>query len=257
MYIKSNIILFLIFLSSLVRGQEELPDNYLPITFTIKNNELVGKSEYLEGFTFSMKLNCDTLAIIPKREELYSIVKEQKITGILTYPNGEYTRIEYELVNHRDITGIFMKTTLGYFMWEMLEIGKDEMFLAINWWYCPPATVTDLAILNMVDSLLLNSSKWHQNDDRKCDNDIESDLWSLFCALKYASIEKAKEYNHHNTAIQTVRFVIDDLQPNHGYEHTLMDFNNNRSTTYADIIKVINEAKTRIIIELNDSNNAK
>ena len=48
MYVKSNTILFLMFLSALVHGQEELRDNYLPITFTIKDNELVGESEYLD-----------------------------------------------------------------------------------------------------------------------------------------------------------------------------------------------------------------
>ena len=252
MNLKIKTIIFLILLSCTVHGQEELPENYLPINFTLKDNELIGKSKYLEGFVFSMKLTSKTVTTIPKKEALFSIVKEYNIKGVLTYPNDKVTEIEYELVNHRGITGIYMKTTLGYFMWEMLDINNDEMFLALNWWYCPPATKTDLDILNMADSLLLNSRKWHQNDDRKCDSDVDSDSWSLFCALKFSSIEKAKEYNHHNTAIQTVRFVIDDLQPNHGYEHTLMDFNNNPSIIHADILKVIKEARNRITIELNE-----
>ena len=64
-----------------------------------------------------------------------------------------------------------------------------------------------------------------------------------------------KEYNHHNTAIQKVRFVIDDLIPNHGYEHTLMDFNNSPSTTHDDILKVIDKAKKRIEKELESVGN--
>jgi len=254
---KITALQFLILLSAFVYGQEELPDDYLPINFKINNNELIGKCEYLDGFTFSMKFNSDTLIMIPQREELYSIIEEQKIKGTLTYPNDKVTEIEYELVNHRGIVGIYMKTTLGYFMWEMLDIKNNEIFLAINWWYCPPATKTDLAILNMADSLLSNSSNWHQNDDRVCNNDIESDTWSLFCALKYSSIKEAKEYNHHNTAIQTVRFVIDDLQPDHGYDHTLMDFNNNPSTAHTDILEVIKEAKKRITVELKDCKDEK
>ena len=37
-------------------GQEELPDNYLPISFKIQDEKLEGGCEYLQGFTFSMDL---------------------------------------------------------------------------------------------------------------------------------------------------------------------------------------------------------
>jgi hypothetical protein len=78
---------------------------------------------------------------------------------------------------------------------------------------------------------------------------------SLFCALKIASIEIVKEYNHRNTAIQTVRFVIDDLVPNHGYAHTIEDYNNAATTQHKDILNVLKLAKARIRKELikNDS----
>jgi len=236
-------------------GQNELPDNYLPITFTIQKNKLVGVCDYLEGFTFSMDFKLDSLKEIPHKEELFKIIQSEEISGTLTYPNNRLTSIKYEIVNHRGIDDIYMKTTLGYFLWEMINIKIQELSMAIYWWYCPPATKTDLEILNLADSLLSKSNNWHQNDDRNCDDDIENNIWSLFCTLKYASIEKAKEYNHHNTAIQTVRFVIDDMRPNHGYDHTLMDFNNSTSTKHADITKVTEEAKNRIIKELDNNGN--
>jgi hypothetical protein len=34
-------------------------------------------------------------------------------------------------------------------------------------------------------------TKWQQNDDRDCDADKLDNIWSLFCAIKIASIEKA------------------------------------------------------------------
>ena len=124
------------------------------------------------------------------------------------------------------------------------------MFFVINWWYCPPARKVDLETLEMTEQLLADSTNWHKNDDRKCENDIESNQWSLFCALKYASREKMGEYNHHNTAMQTVRFVIDDIIPNHGFEHTLMDYNNSPSTEHEDILRILEIAKKRIIQEI-------
>ncbi len=238
--------------ASLVYGQEELPDDYLPITFEIQNDRLEGGSEHLEGFVFSMELPQGFLDKSFDEEELFGIVRDQEIEGTLIYPNGKTTEIEYELVNHRGVEGIYMKTTLGYFLWEMVEIADNNVSFAIYWWYCPPARKVDLEALEMAEQLLADSSNWHKMDDRKCQDDIASNKWSLFCAIKYASIQKMGEYNHHNTAMQALRFAIDELMPDHGFAHTLMDYNNAPSTTHQDILMVIEKAKKRIEEELKD-----
>ena len=75
---------------------------------------------------------------------LISLVKNQEITGTLTYLNEKKTQIKYEVVRHRETEDIYMKTTLGYFLWEMLNIQDDKVIFAIYWWYCPPARKVDL-----------------------------------------------------------------------------------------------------------------
>jgi hypothetical protein len=233
-------------------GENELPDDYLPFSFRVKNGELAGNSEYLEGFTFSMNLPPDFLESPFDREKLFSIVREQNITGTLTYPDDRTSEIEYEIVNYRGFEDIYMKTTLGYFLWEMLEVQDRELSFAIYWWYCPPARMADLEALEMAAELLGDSTRWHKMDDRKCEDDIESDKWSLFCAIKYASIQTMGEYNHHNTAMQALRSAIDEFAPGHGFAHTLMDFNNLPSTTHHDILYVIEKAKEKIEEELRN-----
>ncbi len=250
---KTRIFIYLlVFCLNLILGfgQDELPDNYLPISLKIHDKKLEGKCEYLEGFTFSMDLPSGFLKKAFDKEELFKIVRNQKITGTLTYPNNKTTEIKYEVVNHRGVEDIYMKTTLGYFLWEMLDIRDNELSFAINWWYCPPARKVDLEALEMTEQLLADSINWHKMDDRKCEDDIDNNKWSLFCAIKYASIQKMGEYNHHNTAMQALRFAIDELIPNHGFEHTLMDFNNSPSTTHHDILIVIDKAKKSIKEEL-------
>jgi hypothetical protein len=186
--------------------------------------------------------------------ELLTLVRNQEINGKLTYPNGKTTRIKYEIVKHRKTEDIYMKTTLGYFLWERVNIQENKLFFVFYWWYCPPAREVDLEVIKMTKQLLAGSVNWHRDDDRKCENDIESNKWSLFCALKYASKKKMGEYNHHNTAMQTVRFVIDDIIANHGYEHTLMDYNNALSTTHKDILRVLDLAEERIKQEIEKKN---
>ncbi len=234
-------------------GQDELPDNYLPFSFKVQDEKLEGKCEYLEGFIFSMDLPAVLLKKAFDKEELFTTVRNQKITGTLTLPNNKTTEIQYDVVNHRGVDEIYMKTTLGYFLWEMLDVQDNELSFAINWWYCPPARKVDLEALEMTEQLLADSTNWHKQDDRKCEDDIEKNRWSLFCAIKYASIQKMGEYNHHNTAMQALRFAIDELIPDHGFEHTLMDFNNLPSTTHRDILLVIDMAKKRIEKELKTS----
>jgi hypothetical protein len=223
-----------------------LPDDYLPITMKVRDGMLAGESEYLEGFTFLIDLPDDFLKKPLSKEELFNAVRGQNITGTLAYPDGRTAEIRYQIVNYRGLEDIYMKTTLGYFLWEMLEVGQDEICFAIYWWYCPPARQVDLEALEMSEQLLMDSAHWHKMDDRKCEDDIENDRWSLFCAIKYASIEKMGEYNHHNTAMQALRSVIDELIPDHGFAHTLMDFNNLPSTTHHDIMFVIEKAKKKI-----------
>ena len=231
-------------------SQEELPDDYLPITLMRIGDRLEGESEFLEGYIICMslpeKIRNEELSV----DAIFRAVRNENISGSVTYPNGKVTDIEYEVVRHRDVDEIYMKSSLGYFLWEFLSVEENRVSFAIYWWYCPPATESDIEILEMAEQLLAATNHWHQDDDRECKNDIQSNQWSLFCALKYSSLETAGEYNHHNTAIQSVRFTIDEVVPDHQFEHTLMDFNNLDSTTHIEILNILESSKKRIENEL-------
>lgn len=234
-------------------SQDTLPDNHLQFTLYKSDDKFEGASEYLEGFRVSMDISHRLLGNGLDIDTLISLVQNQDITGTLTYPNGRTSQIRYEVVCHRGMDDIYMKTTLGYFLWESAFIQDDELAFVINWWYCPPAREVDMETLKLTGQLLADSTNWHKDDDRKCEDDIESNQWSLFCALKHASIESMGEYNHHNTAMQTVRLVIDDMVPNHQFEHTLMDYNNSPTTGHEDILHIIEIAKNRIVQELEST----
>jgi hypothetical protein len=232
---------------------EELPDDYIPFTFSFTDSGLVGSSEFLQGFTITMAILRGELPASIDLDTLVAAVRSRPITGTLTYPSGRTTPIAYEIVHHRGPEEIYMKSSLGYFLWEYVSVSDDQVNMAIYWWYCPPALPADLEALETAARLLADPDHWHQKDDRDCADDEASGRWSLFCALKYASIEAMGEYNHHNTAMQTIRFVIDDLVPDHGFAHTLMDYNNASTTTHADILHVLELAHEHVAAELASS----
>jgi len=231
---------------------EDLPDDYLPFEMRVCEGRLEGASEFLEGFTLTMTVPGELLEDGPSIEAIFERIRREGAVGVLTYPDGKTNPIEYEIVRHRGVEDIYMKCALGFFPWEYMVVRDDALCFAVYWWYRPPATELDLAIVASAERLLSELAAWHQEDDRDCADDAEGGCWSLFCALKHASIETAGEYNHHNTPLQTARFVIDELVPDHGYTHTLMDYNNAPSTSHADILHVLQLVKQRIRSELSE-----
>jgi hypothetical protein len=233
-------------------SQDTLPENHLAFTLHRVNGRFEGANEYLEGFTLSIDVPQEILDSGLHVVSLMEAVRHQDVTGTLTYPAGATTKIEYEIVHYRTTEEIYMKTTLGYFLWESAIVQDDEVSFVIDFWYTPPVRQADMATLELTEQLLADSVHWQKEDDRRCEDDSESNRWSLFCALKYASIQMMGEYNHHNTAMNTVRFVIDDLVPDHGFEHQLMDFNNAPSTTHGGVLHVLEIAKERIKQEMEE-----
>ena len=207
-------------------GQNEICETCMEYALELIDNKLQGSSLQFAGYDVSMNLPSDFSNDSLSIDYLFSFIRNQDVRGEFIFPNGKTTEIQYSLIPYQDTVTVFMKTSNGWFPWDKLRIENDRLIFSYDYWYCPPASKTDIEILDLCLVYLEYSKKWHQNDDRVCENDKKDKIWSLFCALKTSSLEIMKEYNHRNTAIQTVRLIIDDLYPNHGYEHTLKDFNN-------------------------------
>ncbi len=108
----------------------------------------------------------------------------------------------------------------------------------------PPVTASDLQIVKRARKILDSPSKWNRADTRVCPADAKT--FSLYCALEKATEEVTGNFKHRGAAMQEVRFVIDDIAPNRNYHHRLMGYNNDPSTTFADIQKVFGLLENRI-----------
>ncbi len=240
----------LIMLSHVTFAQNEICETCVQYTLELSDNKLQGSSLQFAGYDVSINLppefSADSLSV----DHLFSIIRKHNITGDFIFPNGKTTEIKYSLIPYNDTVTVFMKTSNGWYPWDKLKIENGKLIFSYDYWYCPPATKTDLEILDLCFDYLKDSTKWQQNDDRDCDADKTDDIWSLYCAIQIASVEKAGAYNHRGKVIQITRFVIDELYPDHGYDHTLMEFNNDSSTTFEDLIKVLTIVNDRIEMEL-------
>jgi len=101
----------------------------------------------------------------------------------------------------------------------------------------PPVTAADVRIAQRAAKILDSPEKWNRADTRVCPADAKT--FSLYCALEKATDEVSGNFQHRSAAMQEARFVIDEIAPNRKtYHHRLMDYNNDPTTTFADIQKV-------------------
>ncbi len=122
------------------------------------------------------------------------------------------------------------------------ELGKEDIaaldrMQAILDSHNRPVDLQDLAILDSADMRLSDAATWDRTDDRKCEP--QDQTFSLYCALYFASIDTIGEYQHRRTALQEIRFAIEDATEGREFNHRMMDYNNLPETSFVDIKNLI------------------
>jgi hypothetical protein len=110
-----------------------------------------------------------------------------------------------------------------------------------------PVTQTDLRIAQRAREILNSAANWNRADTRVCRVQpcklgcpSDAKTFSLYCALKKATEEVKGSFDHRGAAMQEARFVIDEIATNRkGFQHRLQGYNNDPTTTFADIQKVL------------------
>jgi hypothetical protein len=115
----------------------------------------------------------------------------------------------------------------------------------------PPVTPTDLQIVQRARQLLDSPAKWNRADNRKCPADAKT--FSLYCALETATVQSGRNFEHRGAALQEMRFVIDEITAERNYDHRLMDYNNDPTTTFADIQEVFHITESLMTLRFNGS----
>lgn len=119
----------------------------------------------------------------------------------------------------------------------------------------PSVSKTDLQILDRAEQILDSPAKWNRADNRVCPKGAKT--VSLYCALEQATLEVTGGFEHRGAVMQEARFAIDQIDGNRDYDHRLMGYNNDKTTTFADIKKVIALTRTRIQAQLKNADSSK
>jgi hypothetical protein len=102
----------------------------------------------------------------------------------------------------------------------------------------------DREIVRRADALLSSVSVWNRADNRRCPGDATA--WSIYCAMERGMRETTCGAHHRRPAMEVVREIIEARTARRNYEHRLMDYNNDSTTTLADVHQIFAEALSRI-----------
>jgi len=109
----------------------------------------------------------------------------------------------------------------------------------------PPVTIDDVRIVQRAKAIIDSPAKWNRADNRVCPADATT--FSIYCALEKATKEIGGSFEHRGAAMQEARFVIDDIAPNASeYEHRLMDYNNDPTTSFEHLQKFFTLLEARV-----------
>lgn len=197
---------------------------------------------------FIFKILSDDLLMLTL-DSLTTLVGDNRISGELVISPSETHGVDFTLVDFRGHDDIYMKSVLGFYLWESVSVQDGELTFTIDSDFRPPAKYTDLEILAQAKRRISDARRWNRRDTRDCERDDARKSWSLFCTLRRSVVDVDGEYNHKNTPMEFIRQSIEDRCPDAEFDHILMEYNN-ATTTHADILSLFDAAADKVNAEL-------
>ena len=161
--------------------------------------------------------------------------------GVLTNEGDPDYPIEIEVYPHG--TGV-LRSEYGWFSVSGFSSDNSAVKFQMDASHEVAPGPLDRAILKRADAILSATDMWNRADDRNCLP--TATRWSIYCAGERATIEITGGFHHRRPALELVRQIVDERSKGRNYDHRLMDYNNDPSTSLADVHSLFAEAISRI-----------
>jgi hypothetical protein len=160
-----------------------------------------------------------------------------------TIKTADYPPTAVEVEIYPDRSGV-MRTLFGWFPVTAAQRGAHALRFDVDATREAAPSGIDRAIVERARTILSTTAVWNRADNRKCPP--EAKTWSIYCAMEKATVDVAGAFHHRRPALQVVRAIVDERTAARPYQHRLMDYNNDSTTTLADVRSLFAEALRRI-----------
>ena len=161
--------------------------------------------------------------------------------GEMRIPAG-VVAVEIEL--YSDGAGILRSEGLTWLVVATSKATAGVLELGLDVARTVPPSELDRDIITRAAAILSSEAVWDRADDRQCG--VDDKTWSIYCALTRATMEVTGGIHHRRPAMEIVRQIVDGRSKGRGYEHRLRDYNNDPSTTLADVRSLFEQALARM-----------
>jgi len=160
--------------------------------------------------------------------------------GDMTDEGNRNVPIELEV--YTDRSGIF-RTEYGWFRVTNFASSPAGIAFDLDTSREVPPNDLDRRIVQRAAAILSSASVWNRADNRRCTP--QATTWSIYCAMEKANAELSGGVDHRRPGMEVVRLIIEDRTRGRNYHHRLMDYNNDATTTLADVQSIFAEALQR------------
>jgi len=201
------------------------------------------------GDEYELTLELEHPAAPRSRSDLMRALGGGIRPGQLSVPEEDLALpIGWEVKTLSGAQHIILRDPRGWFPLADIEVDEAGFRFSYSLDRMVPPTEVDLAILERADEILDGPAHWNRDDDRECEDDFESQNFSLYCALARACVEVLGGFEHRQPAMQEVRLAIDAMAGESRFEHRLKDFNNTR--TFDDVKAMLARARQSVLATL-------
>lgn len=212
--------------------------------------ELFLKKDTLQGDCSNSYFSAFQLVLDDTTMDSLPFFRQLPLKGKVIVEEQYLLDAEFAVTTRAGFPQVIFKCPPGWFTLDSLSFLKNGLTFSIDHDPDVPVTASDLEIILKAGKLLATSDQWQQEDDGNCDDDVQNQVFSLFCALRTASVSVEGSYNHRNAILQKVRHQIEKLYPGRSWEHRLRDFNNMPETNFATIQQLLKNVETAVRKEL-------
>lgn len=161
--------------------------------------------------------------------------------GELTVEGDASASIQLEIYSGN--SGI-LRTEYGWFPVTNFSASASSLAFDVNPDVEVPPNALDREIVKRSAEILSSAGVWNRADTRDCAPTAST--WSIYCAMEKATAEVTGATDHRRPALEVVRDLVDERTKGRNYHHRLMDYNNDPTTTLADVQSLFAEALRRI-----------
>ena len=169
-------------------------------------------------------------------------------TGTLEIPRWPTLRLQIESSPYEPIPALVMKSQVAWFLIEDPLIDEVELGFWFQFDEDAPPTRQDLEILQRAEEILGDERVWDRSANRQCRPGATT--WTLYCALRDATVEVTEEFHDRQPALVILRDVIDGVFREKGFQQPLIDYNTYDDAILVEMHRLLGNAASRVSRDL-------